>query len=66
MTLEELRAERNRRLAETDYWLLPDVTVKLGYALRYRQQLRDLPAQEDLDLDNVVWPVKPEVKYNGN
>lgn len=64
MTLDELRTERNRRLAETDHWMLPDVTVKLGYALRYRQQLRDLPAQEDLDLDNVAWPTKPEVFYS--
>lgn len=63
MTLDELRAERNRRLAETDHWLLPDINAFNAYVFRYRQQLRDLPAQEDLDLDNVAWPVKPEVKY---
>lgn len=63
MTLEELRAERNRRLAETDYLFTPDVNVgnknQNGYILSYRQQLRDLPENPDLDLDNVVWPVKP-------
>ena len=62
MTIEELRAERNRRLAETDYLLLPDVMKPSGKLLAYRQDLRDLPTKEDLDLNNVVWPVKPEVK----
>ena len=59
MTIEELRAERNRRLAETDYLLLSDVNIVNGKVLNYRQQLRDLPANSDLDLDNVVWPTKP-------
>ena len=57
MTLEELRAERNRRLAETDYLLLPDVKKICGQVLAYRQELRDLTLQ---DLDNIVWPTKPE------
>jgi len=62
MTIEELRAERNRRLAETDYLLLLDVNIVNGRILNYRQQLRDLPANPDLDLNNVDWPVKPEVE----
>lgn len=62
MTLEELRAERNRRLAETDYWALRDTGPMSGPMYFYRQELRDLPAKEGLDLNNVVWPVKPEVK----
>lgn len=61
MTIEELRAERNRRLAETDYLLLLDVMKPSGKLLAYRQDLRDLPTKEDLDLNNVEWPVKPEV-----
>lgn len=60
MNLDELRAERNRRLAETDWAVLPDVVQRTGEFVMYRQALRDLPAQEDLDLDNVVWPTKPE------
>ena len=60
MTLEELRAERNRRLAETDYLMLRDAQPTGARWLTYRQDLRDLPAKEDLDLNNVVWPVKPE------
>ena len=61
MTLEELRAERNRRLAETDYWALHDTGPMSGPMYFYRQELRDLPAKEGLDLNNVEWPVKPEV-----
>ena len=60
MTLDELRTERNRRLQETDFYALSDVHLSPKMH-QYRQQLRDLPAQEDLDLDNVVWPTKPEV-----
>lgn len=60
MTIEELRTERNRRLAETDFYALKD--VRLPPAMKeYREQLRDLPAKKDLDLDNVVWPTKPEI-----
>ena len=61
MTIEELRAERDRRLAETDYLLLPDVMKPSGKLLAYRQDLRDLPTKEGLDLDNVTWPEKPTV-----
>lgn len=62
MTMEELRAERNNRLAETDYWALVDQPEMSGPMYHYRQELRDLPAKEDLDLNNVEWPVKPEVE----
>ena len=63
MTMDELRAERDRRLAATDYLFMPDINIQRknenGPVLSYRQALRDLPANPDLDLDNVVWPVKP-------
>ena len=52
-----LREERNRRLAETDYLALPDVTMSEEMRI-YRQQLRDLPANTT-DPANPVWPVKP-------
>jgi hypothetical protein len=52
-----LRLERNRLLAETDWWVLPDRTPTQEQ-LDYRQALRDLPANTD-DPENPVWPVKP-------
>lgn len=58
----ELRRERNRLLAETDW-----VSLKyydLGQPVptewtEYRQALRDLPANTE-DPANPVWPTKPE------
>ena len=55
--LQNLRAERNRLLAETDYLALADVTLT-DEMKAYRQALRDLPANTD-DPANPVWPVKP-------
>lgn len=54
----ELREERNRRLAETDYLALSDVTLSSEMST-YRQALRDLPANTT-DPANPVWPTKPE------
>lgn len=58
---EDLRAERNRRLAESDWTQLADCPLdtmeKLQY-LNYRQALRDLPENTE-DPTNPVWPVKP-------
>ena len=56
--LELLREERNRRLAETDYLALSDVTLSTEMA-EYRQALRDLPANSASDPANPTWPVKP-------
>lgn len=56
--LELLREERNRRLAETDYLALSDVTLS-SEMTTYRQALRDLPANTT-DPANPVWPTKPE------
>lgn len=63
---EKLRAERNRRLAETDWVTLQAVDASvdgLGVQLpvlwmTYRQELRDLPANTT-DPANPVWPIKP-------
>lgn len=55
--LELLREERNRRLAETDYLALSDVTLSDDMRT-YRQALRDLPANTS-DPANPTWPVKP-------
>ena len=53
----ELRQERNRLIAETDYLALSDSTLTTEMAT-YRQALRDLPANTT-DPTNPVWPVRP-------
>ena len=54
---KELRQERNRLIAETDYLALSDNTMS-DEMKAYRQALRDLPANTT-DPTNPVWPVKP-------
>jgi len=54
---KELRQQRNRLIAETDYLALSDSTLSAEMAT-YRQALRDLPANTT-DPANPVWPVKP-------
>ena len=53
-----VRAERDRRLAATDWTQLPDVPLatKEMWA-NYRQALRDVTLQPDPF--NIVWPVAP-------
>lgn len=52
-----LRAERDRLLAETDWWAVADRTMS-DEQIAYRQALRDLPANTT-DPANPVWPTKP-------
>ena len=60
-----LREERNRRIVETNWWVLPDRNTSQEQ-LDYRQALRDLPATSEPRLDeqgnlvNVTWPTKLE------
>lgn len=58
-----LRAERDKRLAETDFMFTTDYPLadKTAYAA-YRQALRDLPAQAGAPWidQEIPWPVKPE------
>ena len=58
--LADLRAKRNRLLAETDYYALSDVTMSDDMKT-YRQNLRDLPAGKDTvaKCENATWPPKP-------
>ena len=58
--LADLRAKRNRLLAETDYYALSDVTMSDDMKT-YRQNLRDLPAGKDTveKCNNATWPTKP-------
>ena len=53
---KRIRADGNRRLAETDYLALSDQTLSTEMST-YRQALRNVPAQEDPD--NITWPDKP-------
>jgi len=56
--MKALRAERDRRLAETDWWALQDVNSNEARHA-YRQALRDI-TDSYTSLDDVVWPEKPE------
>lgn len=52
-----LRQERNRLLAETDWWGMSDHTMTQAET-DYRQALRDITDTYS-SLDTVVWPTKP-------
>lgn len=52
-----LREERDRRIAETDWWAGSDHTMTTEQT-NYRQALRDI-TDSATSLDNVTWPTKP-------
>ena len=54
-----LRAERNQRLANTDWWASSDLTMTDDQR-EYRQALRDI-TETYTSLDDVVWPEVPDV-----
>ena len=56
--LKLLREERNRRIAETDWWASSDLTMS-AERTAYRQALRDI-TNTYTSLDDVVWPTKPD------
>ena len=51
-----VRRDRDRKLAETDYLALGDNTLSADMK-KYRQDLRDVPTQSDPD--DITWPTKP-------
>ena len=53
-----LRAERDSRLAVTDWWASSDLTMS-DKRKEYRQSLRDI-TEVATSLDHVTWPTKPE------
>jgi uncharacterized protein YbjT (DUF2867 family) len=57
-TAEEVRAERDRLLAASDWTQVLDAPVDRAAWAEYRQSLRDVPQQEGFPTD-VAWPVKP-------
>ena len=62
-----LRIERNKKIALTDWRVLPDQTPSDDW-INYRQALRDLPASAtpklgsdyELDFSSFTWPTEPE------
>ena len=56
--MKALRAERDRLIAQTDWWASSDLTMTAEQTA-YRQALRDITASAT-SLDDVVWPTKPE------
>ena len=62
----EVRAERNTKLAATDWRANSDLTLSDDWKT-YRQALRDIPTQTDAIslaadssvIDNITWPTKP-------
>ena len=55
--MKALREERNRRIAETDWWASSDLTMTAEQTA-YRQALRDI-TDNATSLDDVTWPTKP-------
>ena len=58
--LAGMRQDRDRLLADTDFYALSDVTLSDAMTT-YRQDLRDLPAGKTTkaDVDGATWPTKP-------
>ena len=58
--LAGMREDRNRRLAETDWYGVSDLTMSADMTT-YRQALRDLPAGKTTKahVDAATWPTKP-------
>jgi len=55
--MKNLRAERDRLIAITDWWASSDLTMTDAQK-SYRQALRDITKDYD-SLDDVKWPTKP-------
>ena len=55
--MKELRAERDRLIAATDWWASSDLTMTDAQK-SYRQALRDI-TKDYSSLDDVKWPTKP-------
>ena len=60
MAMEDLRAKRNKLLADTDHYALSDQTLSDDMRT-YRQSLRDLTdgLTTKAEVDAVVFPTKP-------
>jgi len=57
---ERVRSERDRLIAETDWWASSDLTMTAEQTA-YRQALRDITDHTDFPyLEDADWPTKPE------
>ncbi len=58
--LASMREDRNRRLADTDWYGSSDLTMSADMTT-YRQDLRDLPSGKTTKahVDAATWPTKP-------
>ena len=56
----KLRVERDRKIAETDWRAMPDLTLSDAWKT-YRQELRDLPSKyNDTTVQGTItWPEEP-------
>jgi hypothetical protein len=62
--LETLRKQRNEKLQQSDFSMLPDHRLSRENEEEwkvYRQSLRDLPSTTE-DPENPIWPEPPKVK----
>ena len=55
---EDIRAHRDFLIAQSDYLALQDTPDMSDEWTTYRQALRDITKQSDVD--NITWPEKPE------
>ena len=51
-----IRTQRDEKLRETDWRASSDLTLSDAWK-NYRQALRDVPSQSDVD--NISWPIEP-------
>ena len=61
---QALRMERDKRLADTDRYMLSDFPISSGNKAlieAYREALRDLPSHVSNPRGSITWPVKPNV-----
>lgn len=56
--LSQLRVERDRLIAETDWWMFSDTSTPSQAQLDYRQALRDITKSYS-NLTDAVFPTKP-------
>lgn len=65
---EDARSERDRRIAETDYYMMPDYPSdpnNIEEMKVYRQALRDIPKQEGFP-SKFTWPDVPKFLCEDN
>ena len=56
-TEHQVRSQRDRLIAQTDWWATADRTMTAEQTA-YRQALRDIPDQAGFPTD-ITWPTKP-------